>query len=86
MNELAQQYEDNGFIVMGADFMIDAITGNIILLEVNYKPGFGYNKRKNDIEFSSHFFNWINATILEPTYKYKNQYISRQHKTYLNLD
>ena len=78
--------QDNGFIIMGADFMIDATTGNIILIEVNYKPGFGYNKRKNDIEFSNHFFNWINETILEPTYKYKDQYISRKHKTYLNID
>jgi hypothetical protein len=77
--------QDNGFIIMGADFMIDT-TGNVILLEVNFKPGFGYNKRKNDIEFSNHFFNWINAIILEPIYKYKNQYISRQHKTYLDIN
>ena len=49
------------------------------------KPGFGYNNRKNDITFSKYLFDWINKTILEPTYKYKDQYYARKHKTYLDI-
>jgi len=78
--------QNNGFIIAGADFMVDATTGNVILLEINSKPGFGYNKRLNDITFSKQFYEWINKTILEPTYKYKDQInYSRKHKTYLEI-
>ena len=76
--------QNNGFLIMGADFMINT-NGNVILLEINGKPGFGYNNRKNDITFSKYLFDWINKTILEPTYKYKDQYYARKHKTYLDI-
>ena len=74
----------NGFYIMGADFMIDARTNTVILLEVNKNPGYGYNKRNNDIEFSKQFFNWINETVLQPYYTKKPQ-LAQQHKTYLTI-
>lgn len=77
--------QNNGFYIMGVDFMIDATTNNIILIEINTKPGFGYNNSENNVIFSEHFYKWVNETILEPTYKYKNQYFGRKHKTYLNI-
>lgn len=77
--------QNNGFDILGVDFMIDATTNNVILIEINTKTGFGYNKRENNIYFSEKFYKWINETILEPTYKYKNQYYGRKHKTYLDI-
>ena len=74
----------NGFIVLGIDFMIDD-KYNVKMIEVNNKQGYGYNNRKNDIAFSESFFKWINSTILEPYYKFKDIAKCRNHPTYLPL-
>jgi hypothetical protein len=76
--------QKNGFSIMGVDFMIDN-TGRVILIEINKKTGFGYNKKENDVVFSNNFFKWINEVILEPTFKYKDQTYARKHSTYLQI-
>ena len=83
-NNYLYENQENGFYVSGIDFMIDD-TGKVILIEVNEKPGFGYNKPINDIKWSAKFFKWINDVILEPTFKYKDPYIARKHHTYLDI-
>ena len=83
-NAYLYENQENGFYISGIDFMIDD-TGKVILIEVNEKPGFGYNKPINDIKWSSKFFTFINEVILEPTFKYKDQLIARKHNTYLDI-
>ena len=83
-NAYLYENQENGFYISGIDFMIDD-TGKVILIEVNEKPGFGYNKPINDIKWSSTFFTFINEVILEPTFKYKDQLIARKHNTYLDI-
>ena len=71
----------NGFLVMGADFMMDE-SGTVYLIEVNNKPGYTYNKRENNIKFSKLLFDWINESVVEPYFLNKPQ-LAKQHKTYL---
>ena len=58
-NDFLYENQANGFYITGVDFMVDH-TGNVILIEVNEKPGFGYNKPINDINWSAKFFSFIN--------------------------
>ena len=65
--------------------MIDADTMKPILIECNIRPGNAFKHIDNSAKFSQNYFKWINEVILEPTFKYKNQYIARKHSTYLDL-
>jgi hypothetical protein len=77
--------EGNGFKVIGIDIMIDADTMKPKILECNIYPGYSFNNIENSNKFSQLYFKWINEVILEPTFKYKDQYIARKHPTYIQL-
>jgi len=77
--------DKNGFKLFGIDIMIDADTMKPILIECNIRPGNAFKHIDNSAKFSQNYFKWINEVILEPTFKYKDQYIARKHSTYLEL-
>jgi len=75
----------NGFKLLGIDIMIDADKMLPVLIECNILPGYAFKHTENSAKFSNIFFKWINDVILEPTFKYKDQYIARKHPTYINI-
>jgi hypothetical protein len=77
--------EKNGFKLFGIDIMIDADTMKPILIECNIRPSYGFKYTENRAKFLNIFFKWINDVILEPTFKFKDQYIARKHPTYINI-
>jgi hypothetical protein len=77
--------DKNCFAIFGIDIMIDANTMKPILIECNKSPGISFKHIDNSVKFSKLFFKWINDVILEPTFKYKDQYVARKHPSYLDI-
>jgi hypothetical protein len=76
--------QENGFYLFGIDVMVTDDL-KVKLIECNKGPGYTFYRKDTHEYFTTLFFKWINEVILEPTFKYKDPYISRKHHTYLQL-
>lgn len=75
----------NCYYVFGIDMMV---RDNLdpVFIEINGSPGVALKKKDTNYDkFSKLYFNWINETVLEPLFKYKDPMKARTHPTYLDI-
>lgn len=86
-NSLLFENQQNGYYIYGLDILVK---DNLdpVLVECNYRVGFGCHSLEKNKMFSELIYGWVNATILEPLFKHPGKATSyaRKHKTYISLD
>ena len=82
--DLLYSNEKNMYYFLGLDLMIRD-NFEPVFIELNIFPGTGAIKLHFREILSEELFNWINDTVLEPLFKYKDPLIAREHHTYIKL-
>ncbi len=83
-NQIKYSDTQNCYYVFGIDMMVrDNLEPAFI--EINYDPAVAFKKDTTNDKFSKLYFNWINETVLEPLFKYKDPMKARTHPTYLSI-
>ena len=86
-NSLLFENQQNVYHIYGLDILVK---DNLdpVLVECNYRVGFGCHSLEKNKMLSELIYGWVNATILEPLFKHPGHATSyaRKHKTYISLD